>query len=185
LLNGTGTMLARLAEDCRRRGAEVELQAEAGQPIDALAVVIGTDLRDAVAAVEALRPGVCRQRGAIALIGGRSDELLRYRGVLRRELKPHGVAVSIAAPGLLGARLAARLGHPEVAAMGADRAARLICRGMARRRRAIALPGAAMALLRTLRLAPALLGEWLGEPDEAIADSVAEEPLPGRAGTGN
>jgi hypothetical protein len=40
-------------------------------------------------------------------------------------------------------------------------------------------------LLRTLRVAPALLTEWLGEADEPVVDTVAEEPLPGRSGTGN
>ncbi|MBV9152289.1 MAG: hypothetical protein JO204_10995 [Alphaproteobacteria bacterium] len=185
LLSGAANRLATAAEDCRRRGAIVEFRAEAAQPIDVLAVVVGPDLRDAIAAVHALRSALRERRSVLALIGRRSDELLRYTRVLRRELRPHGIAVSIAAPGLAAAWLTARLHHPEIAAIGTDKAARLICRGLSRRRTAIALPGTATALLRALRLAPALFGEWLGEADEPVADQIAEEPLPGRSGTGN
>ena len=201
LVSGAASRLAVAAEDCRRRGAEVDVLAEAhydaaalarrlkavaeSRPIDVLAVPVGTDLRDTIAVVEALKPATRQRRGGIVLIGRRSDELLRYGRVLRRELRPQGVAVSIAAPGVVAAWLAARLHHPEITHIGADKAARLICRGVSRRRTAVALPGAATALLRTLRLAPALLGEWLGDADEPVADPIAEEPLPGRSGTGN
>jgi hypothetical protein len=109
--------------------------------------------------------------------------------MLRQDLKSHGVAVMIAAPDVLAARLATRFRRPEITAIGADKAARLICRGVSGRRRAVALPGAGTALLRTLRLSPALLRNKLrvrlATPAEPAADPVAEEPLPEQAGSGN
>jgi hypothetical protein len=86
---------------------------------------------------------------------------------------------------MLAAALAARFRRPEIAAIGADRAARLICRGAARRRKAIALPGTATALLRTLRVLPSLLRDRLAAPAEPVAVAVAEEPFQGRAASGN
>jgi capsular polysaccharide export protein len=201
LLIGASARLAVAAADCRRRGAEVDVfsdqaadheelahslkAAAATRPIDVLAVVVGPDFRDAMATVEALQQRVRRQRGVVTLIGRRTAELLRYSRAAGHQLRPQGVVVSVAAPGILAAWLAARLRHPDIAAIGPDNAARLVCRGMSRRRKTIALPGTATALLRTLRLAPALLTEWLGEADEPVVDTVAEEPLPGRSGTGN
>lgn len=201
LLTGAGSVLAVAIEDCRRRGATVDVLADEGYDperlarrlravaeryaIDVLAVVAGADLRDAIAAVDALEQAVRRPRGIVALIGPRSDELLRYGRVLRHGMQHDGVAVSIAVPGLVAASLAVRLCRPEMAAIGADKAARLICRGVLRRREAIALPGATTALLRVARLAPALLSKWVREVNEPVVDTVAEEPLSGRSGTGN
>jgi len=110
--------------------------------------------------------------------------LLRYARAARHRLRPRGIAVSIAAPGFLATQLAARLRAPAIAALGTDKAARLICRGALRRRKAIALPGAPTALLRTARLAASRLNEWLTAPDAAAAPA-AEETVPGRSGTGN
>jgi hypothetical protein len=109
--------------------------------------------------------------------------------MLRQELKPHGVMVMIASPSVLAMRLAARFGRPELAAIGADKAARLIRRDVSRRRKAAALPGAVTALLRALRLSPSLLRDRLRErlaaPAEPVLPPITEEPLPERAASGN
>ena len=136
-----------------------------------------------------LEPLRRRRQGVIVLSGTRSDELLRYSNMVRQDLRSHGVAVMTASRGVLAARLAAHFRRPEIAAIGADKAARLICQGVSRRRKAVALPGVGTALLRTLRLSPALLRdrmrERLATQAEPIADPVAEEPLPEQAASGN
>jgi capsular polysaccharide export protein len=198
LLIGAARMLGGAAEDCRRRGAIVEtlavdhcdtaslaghLKAQAFPNIDVLAVS-AVDLGRAMAAVdglqERLQPGT-----AIVLVGRRNEELLRYAGAARRRLRAQGVAVAIAAPGLVATGLAARWRDPWIAMVGPDKAARLICRGIQRRRRAIAIPGAPTALLRTARLAVSRFNDWLTAPDPAAAAPIAEEPVAGRSGTGN
>jgi capsular polysaccharide export protein len=196
-LIGAAERVAEAAEDCRRRGAIVDAVAEDGiglpvigeeQPIDLLAVHAGSDVQAAMAMVDAFLEPLRRRHGAIVLIGARTAELLRYGGSLRRNLRPEGVAVSMAIPGSLATRLAVRLRRPGIAAIGADKAARLICRGVSRGRATIALPGAA-ALLRTLRLSPSLLRDRLREAlvmrAEPVADPIAKEPLPERSASGN
>ena len=198
LLIGAARMLAVAAEDCRRRGAVVEtfadddydtaslaprLAARGFQGIDILAAAATADLGRAMAAIDGLQEALQR-RGAVVLVGRRNEELLRYASAVRYRLRPRGIAVSIAAPGFLATQLAARLRAPAIAALGTDKAARLICREVPRRRKAIALPGAPTALLRTGRLAASRLNEWLTAPDAAAA-AAAEETVPGRSGTGN
>jgi hypothetical protein len=191
LVGGADT-LAVAAEDCRRRGARVDTLGtlDKDQPIDVLAVQAGSDFGRAMATIDPLiEPLRRRQQGAIVLIGARTEELLRYSNMVRQDLRPHGVMVMIASSGVLAGRLAARFHRPEIAAIGADKAARLICGGVSRRRKTVTLPGAGVALLRTLRLSPALLRnklrERLAAPAEPIADPVAEEPLPEQAASGN
>jgi hypothetical protein len=95
----------------------------------------------------------------------------------------------IASPGVLATQLAARFRRPELAAISADSAARLIRWGVSRRRKAVALPGAGTALLRALRLSPSLLRDRLRERlaarVEPVAPPITEEPLPERAASGN
>jgi capsular polysaccharide export protein len=197
LIGAAGTVEI-AAEDCRRRGAIVDAVAEDGiglpaideeQPIDLLAVHAGSDVQAAMAMVDAFLVPLRRRHGAIVLVGARTAELLRYGGSLRQNLGPEGIAVSMAIPGSLATRLAARLRRPAIAASGPDKVARLICRGVSRDRKVIAVPGAAAALLRTLRLAPSLLRDRLREalamPAEPVADPIAKEPLPERSASGN
>jgi capsular polysaccharide export protein len=197
-LIGAAARLAGVAEDCRWRGAVVDAVADDGtelpvideeQPIDLLAIHAGSDVQAAMEMVETFLEPLRRRHGAIVLVGARTEELLRYGGSLRQNLRPDEIAVSMAVPGSLATILAARLRRPEIAAIGADKAARLIGRGVWRGRGTIALPGAAAALLRTLRLAPSLLRDWLREalaaPAEPVADPIAEEPLPGRSASGD
>jgi capsular polysaccharide export protein len=199
LLIGAGNMLAGAAEDCRRRGALVEalttddcdtaslaayLKARAFRDIDVLAAFAGLDLGRAMAAIDGLQQAL-RPSGVIVLAGKRNDELLRYARAARHRLRPEGVRVSIAAPGFAATQLAARLRAPALAAVGADKAARLIRRGALHRRQAIALPGMPTALFRTARLFASRFNEWLAAPDRSVPAPVAEEPVPGRSGTGN
>jgi capsular polysaccharide export protein len=190
-LAGATETLAIAAEDCRRRGARVDTfeSLDRDQPIDVFAVRAGPDFGHVMATIDPLiEPLRRRRQGAIVLIGARSDELLRYSDMLRQELRPHGVVVMIASPGVLAMRLAARFGRPELAAIGADKAARLIRRGVSRRRKAAALPGAGTALLKAARLSPSLLRDRLRERLATPAEPVVpltEEPLPERAASGN
>ena len=197
-LIGAADSVAEAAEDCRRRGAMVDAVVEDDgdlplideeQPIDLLAVHAGSDVQVAMAIVEASLEPLRLRHGAIVLVGARTEELLRYGGSLRQNLRPEGIAVSMAMPGSLSTRLAAYLRRPEIAAIGADKAARLICRGVSRRRRMVALPGALTAVVRALRVAPSLLSDRLREalaaPAEPVADPIAEEPLAERSASGN
>jgi capsular polysaccharide export protein len=197
-LIGAADRVAEAAEDCRRRGAMVDAVVEDDgdlplideeQPIDLLAVHAGSDVQAAMAIVEASLEPLRLRHGAIVLVGARTAELLRYGGSLRQNLRPEGIAVSMAMPGSLSTRLAAYLRRPEIAAIGADKAARLICRGVSRRRRMIALPGALTAVVRALRVAPSLLRDRLREalaaPAEPVADPIAEQPLAERSASGN
>ena len=203
-LIGAGERLADAADDCRRRGAIVDTldsarysEAEIAEtlqaldrdvPIDVVAVHAGADLDPAMAVVDVLAEVLRRRgRGSIVLVGPRSEELLRYGRSVRQQLRPAGVSVAIASPGVVATRLAARLRRPEIAAMGGDRAARLICRGMPRRRETISLPGAPTAAMRLLRLSPFLLRDWvrksLADPVQPAVDPIEEGPLPEESGS--
>jgi hypothetical protein len=95
--------------------------------------------------------------------------------------------VAIAAPGVVATRLAARLRRPEIAAVAGDRAARLICRAVLRRRETVPLPGMPTAVFRLLRLSPVLLRDWarksLAAPPPPVVDPLEEGPLPEESGS--
>ena len=199
LLIGAADRLSDAAEDCRRRAADVEtlatdhcntaalaayLKARSFRQIDVLAAFAEPELGRAMAAIDGLQEAL-QARATVVLAGKRDDELRRYARAVRYKLRPRGIAVSIAAPGFVAAGLAVRWRAPAIAAIGADKAARLICRAVQRRRRAIALPGAPTALLRTARLTATRFNDWLTAPDAPRAAPVAEDPVPGRSGTGN
>src|SRR5439155_10392170 len=157
-------------------------------PVDVVAVHAGSDLDPAMAIVDALAEALRRRgRGSIVLVGARSAELLRYGRSVRLSLRPAGVSVTIAAPGLVATRLAARLRRPQIAALSADRAARLIARAVLRRRATIALPGMPTAVFRLVRLSPVLLRDWLrrsfAAPVEPVVDPIEEGPLPEESGS--
>jgi capsular polysaccharide export protein len=203
-LIGAGDVLADAADDCRRRGAIVDMLDSARRsdaeiadalqtldreiPVDIVAVHVESDLDPAMVVVDALGEALRRRRrGNIVLVGARSEELLRYGRSVQQSLRPDGVSVAIASPGLVASRLAARLRRPEIAAMAADRAARLISRAVLRRRETVALPGMPTAMLRLLRLSPALLRDWarrsLAAPAEPAVDPIEEGPLPEESGS--
>jgi capsular polysaccharide export protein len=187
-LMGTSGGLARTAEDCRRRGAGVSMltdewrgvreltSSHAECPIDLLAVMAGPDIGRVIAVVDPLVELLRRQGGAIVLVGPRTEELLRYSRSLRQQLRPHGVSVLVAMPGFFAARLATRLRYPEIAAIGAERAARLICQGIARRHKAILFPGAATLGVRTVRLVPKMVRNWAAVVSIPSGEPVVDEP---------
>jgi hypothetical protein len=121
------------------------------------------------------------------LVGARSEELLRYGRSVRQSLRPAGVSVAIASPGRVATRLAARLRRPEIATVAGDRAARLICRAVLRRRATVPLPGMPTAVLRLLRLSPVLLRDWarrlLAARAPPVVDPIEEGPLPEESGS--
>jgi capsular polysaccharide export protein len=203
-LIGAGDGLADAADDCRRRGAIVDaldsarhsdaeiagaLQAlDREVPVDVVAVHAGSDLDPAMAIVDALAEALQRRRrGTIVLVGARSEELLRYGRSVRQSLRPAGVSVAIASPGRVATRLAARLRRPEIATVAGDRAARLICRAVLRRRATVPLPGMPTAVLRLLRLSPVLLRDWarrlLAARAPPVVDPIEEGPLPEESGS--
>jgi NAD(P)-dependent dehydrogenase (short-subunit alcohol dehydrogenase family) len=156
-------------------------------PVDVVSVHAESDLDPAMAVVDALAEALRRRgRGNIVLVGARSEELWRYGRSVRQSLRSDGVAVAIASPGLIATRLAVRLRRPEIAEIVADRAARLISRAVLRRRETVALPGMPTAMLRLLRLSPALLRDWarrsLAAPAEPAVDPIEEGPLPEESG---
>ena len=86
---------------------------------------------------------------------------------LRPELRPYGVAVTTVHPGFVRTEMTAESGHAMPFTMDADRAARTILRGIARRSRRVDFPWPTVALLRLVqalpgwafdRIAPRVLG---------------------------
>jgi len=157
LIDTDADRLATAADDCRRRGAEVQPVRIGTQDIPALriamealgrAALVDTVIAclepaatprpeveaPALAAVHALAEPLCRHGGGrIALITPRA--LLAAHGeALRRHLGENGVAVSVACPGFMEAAA------PGARAITADRAAELICRAVTAGRPLVALP---------------------------------------------
>jgi short-subunit dehydrogenase len=73
---------------------------------------------------------------------------------LRPELRRRGVAVTAVHPGYVRTEMTADTKGPRPLIMDADRAARIILRGVARRRRRVDFPGPMVALLRLVQLIP-------------------------------
>jgi capsular polysaccharide export protein len=78
--------------------------------------------------------------------------LLGHGTVLRRRLRGDGVSVMIVVPGKVALRAAARLDAPPLAWLAAERIGGAIGRGLRRHHAVVAVPGAAMAVHRALRL---------------------------------
>ena len=217
LVGGAAAALERASEDCRHRGAlvdRVELgdggeaalagcaaAIDRGPPAELIVVLGGVKSDAAAMLVETMRR---RGRGRIVLVGkpiertAPGDPIAVLRGTttlladgtaLRRRLRRDGISVAIVAPCALALRAAARLGEPSLAVVGADRLAAAVRRGLDRRRDVIAVPGAATAALRTVRLILMRLGaaaRSLLLPDVgAIGEAADKAPLPGESGPGD
>ena len=89
-----------------------------------------------------------------------------YGEALRGELAPHGVAVNVICPGFIKTPMTDANQFPMPFIMPADRAARIIQKGLARNRARIAFPWRLYALVR---LAAALPVDW-------IAGTIAQLP---------
>src|SRR5581483_7199973 len=161
--------LARTADDCRRRGALVATgTAESAAafdrefPVD-LVVAAGGAARDAAEALA--EPMRRRGRGTVVVVAAAGET-----PALRRRFA--GVRLVVAGPGRLVRRLAAV--DPRVAALGADDAAELSLRGVARGAAAVALPPALWAIRRAVRLGLRRLAGWPVRAYRRSLDEAAE-----------
>src|SRR5260370_39962185 len=75
-------------------------------------------------------PGYCASKAAVKI----------YGEALRSWLAPEGIGVSIVLPGFVETRLSQTVAGPKPLILPAERAARIIQRGVAKGRRQIALP---------------------------------------------
>lgn len=145
----------------RDSAAETVDAARATAEVNFLAPVIGANL---VAARMA-----ARGRGHIVLIGSVAGfyplpqapaysatkaGLAVFAEALGLRLKPHGVAVTLVAPGFIDTAMSRGLPPPKPFLMDADKAARIILRGIARRRRRIVLPWQFALIVALTRLVP-------------------------------
>lgn len=224
LIGADPGLLAVGAEDCRRRGANVDWVCLADQNETELARRLAEFDRDApvdVLIVHAEGAGVARReaargdrsgadsevlsamntvaalaapmseraRGQIVLVStliGRAFErdlpalaagrraLLAYGESLRFRVHARGVSVTTVVPGDLALRAAARYGQPSLAAMGPDRAATRILRGVRRRRNVVAIPCPTAVAMRMLCLAPSTLRDWARSRLAPSVDGVVE-----------
>ncbi|MEX1147478.1 MAG: SDR family NAD(P)-dependent oxidoreductase [Sphingomonadales bacterium] len=78
-----------------------------------------------------------------------------YGEALRGFLAPHGIAVNVICPGFIVSDMTANNRFPMPFLMSADRAARIISRGLARNRGRIAFPFPMIAAVRILGALPA------------------------------
>jgi NADP-dependent 3-hydroxy acid dehydrogenase YdfG len=144
-------------------GAELE-------PLDDALAVINVNLIGAVQAVDPIvRRMLARRRGHIALMGSLAAirgfycapaytatkaALRGYGDSLRGLLGPHGIAVSVIQPGFVDTPLDDRVVGSKYGRMTAERAARIIKRGLRRKRTVIAFPHELYNFLRLLGLLP-------------------------------
>ena len=84
-----------------------------------------------------------------------------YAEGIRPRLKRHGVAVSVIAPGFVKTPFNNDVQAPRPLQISAEAAARIIRRGLDRRRPMIAFPLILYGGLRLLTLLPAAFGDWL------------------------
>ncbi|HEV2186196.1 MAG TPA: SDR family NAD(P)-dependent oxidoreductase [Stellaceae bacterium] len=124
-------------------------------------------------ALGAMRP---RRRGQIALVASLAGlrgfpyspgycaskaALKAYGEALRSWLGPEGIEIAVVLPGFVDTRMAKAVIGPKPLMMSADRAARIIQRGLARGRRQIAFPFPLYVGMQLLRALPAALADRL------------------------
>ena len=139
--------------------------------------MVRVNLLGAAYAIEAVLPGMLKRgRGQIAGI----SSLAAYRGLpggagycaskagltamlesLRIDLRRRGIAVTAVHPGYVRTPMIAEADHPLPFVMDADRAARVILKGIAARRRHVAFPRPMAALVRLGRAIPAAVYDRL------------------------
>jgi short-subunit dehydrogenase len=124
-------------------------------------------------AIEAVLPGML-ERGKGQIVG--ISSLAAYRGLpgsagycatkagltallegLRPQLRRRGIAVTAVHPGYVATEMTAGADHPQPFLMDADRAARIILHGVARRRRRVDFPRPMVVLLRGVQMIPGWL----------------------------
>lgn len=87
--------------------------------------------------------------------------LRMFADALRIRLARYGVAVTLVSPGFIDTAMSRQVSEPKPFLMGADKAAAIIVRGIAHRRRSIVLPWQFIVIRALTRLLPRALLHWL------------------------
>lgn len=87
--------------------------------------------------------------------------LTTFLEALRPELKGHGIAVSVVSPGFVRTPLTEKNKYPMPFLMTPEKAARIIARGMTKRKPHIAFPWPTHMAMRVLQLLPASVYDFL------------------------
>jgi short-subunit dehydrogenase len=142
----------------------------------AAAAVIATNLTGALNTVEPLLPGfLARGKGQIVLMSSLAAlrplpdmpaysaskaGLRAYAIALRGWLRPHRICVTVVCPGFVTTAMSARHEGPRPFEIPPGRAARIILRGLARRRASVTFPRILVLMIRLGNLLPARLSDW-------------------------
>ncbi len=181
------TRLAVKALECRL--GEVDLLiANAGQSlrtpgasyrVEELEQLVRVNYLGAACAIEAILPSL-KSRGTGQIVG--ISSLAGFRGFpgsfgycatkaalttflqgLRVELRLLGITVTTVHPGYVTTEMTSEIDHRLPFLMTAERAARIIRRGVERKRRVINFPWPSLALLRVVQAMPDPLFEWTAD----------------------
>jgi len=161
---------------------------------EAMRAVLAIDLtgvlntiEPALAAMRARRVGHVAMVGSLAGLRGFPSSpaysmakaaVHAYAEGIRPALRREGIAVSLIAPGFVRTPLNERLVSPRPLEMSAEAAARIIRRGLDRRRPMIAFPFLLYAALRLLTLMPARLADrFLDRPGIDVPETAERERM--------
>ncbi len=138
-----------------------------------LRALVDTNLMGTAHVVTAVLPGMIeRGRGQIALVsslagiqgfggmasyGATKAAIRGYGQALRGDLRRQGISVGVVCPGFVDTAMAAQVIGTKIGQWDADRAARFIVRGLARRRGLVAFPPLEAFGVRLLGILPGLL----------------------------
>ena len=144
---------------------------------EAMRAVLAVDLTGVLNTIEpVLAPMRKRGRGHIAMVGSLAGlrgfpsspaysmgkaAVHAYAESIRPALRREGIAVSLVAPGFVRTPLNERVVAPRPLEIDAPAAARIIRRGLDRRKPMIAFPLVLYFGMRLLTLMPARFGDWL------------------------
>ncbi len=148
---------------------------EYGQAPDALRELVDVNLLGAANVVSAVLPSMRdRGRGQLVLISSLAGlrgfagmasyaaskaGLRGYGEALRSELRADGIGVTVVCPGFVDTEMAAQVTGTKPGQMSADRAARIILRGIERNRALVAFPAAEALGIRLLGFLPDPIGD--------------------------
>jgi capsular polysaccharide export protein len=207
LIGSASDDLERAAEDCRHRGAVVDLctdtltadtflqDFDSQVPVDRLIVDQGSGL-SVDATVEGMKG---RGYGQIVVIEESVDVgrgfapasfgRARSNEIWRARLSSTNLVVSVIRPSRLAVRLASLIGREDLLNVSPERAALVITKGVARLQATIALPGAATVVARAFRILPRAVYRWARvastRPLNPIKDDTGEAVLRREPGAGN
>jgi NAD(P)-dependent dehydrogenase (short-subunit alcohol dehydrogenase family) len=146
-----------------------------GEGVELAARQVGVNLLGAINTIEPLLPAMsARGRGRVAVVAsiagyrGLPDSpgysaskagLRAYGEALRARLAPHGIGVSVVAPGFFASPMTDRFDGPTPFLYGAATAARIVKRGIDRGRNRVSFPWPLVFGLKFCDFAPAALGD--------------------------